>query len=101
MPSYLVPALYYSTNLSDVVLALLGPWFAMFASSYLAFFCWFCGSNSDGAAAQNRAKEGRKYENLAFYEMRPILTRQKDTMLTMRMPLAAAVALGGIALHFI
>ena len=29
MPSYLVPALYYSTNLSNVVLALLGPGFAM------------------------------------------------------------------------
>ena len=53
MPSYLVPALYYSTNLSDVVLALLGPGFAMCFLSCAA-------SAVLTVRAQNRAKEGRK-----------------------------------------
>ena len=57
MPSYLVPALYYSTNLSDVVLALLGPGLRLrFAIVLLGLFA----SAVLTVRAQNRAKEGRK-----------------------------------------
>ena len=88
MPSYLVPALYYSTNLSDVVLALLGPGLRLrFAIVLLGLFA----SAVLTVRAQNRAKEGRK----------SFMNPQKRYDGTMRIPLAAAAALGGIALHFI
>ena len=44
------------------------------------------------------------YVGTAVEQQKAAKTRQKDTsrtMVTMRMPLAAAAALGGIALHFI
>ena len=59
MPSYLVPALYYSTNLSDVVLALLGPWYlVLYLPSAMCFSLASAVLTSDGSRP-NRAKEGR------------------------------------------